>query len=180
MQNYKIHEFTLETKTIDVSDTSANPVESKCYKHFKDILNLNLPITGWEVDSDGKRLGLFFHDKDAISKMVAFLKIEDQDIEMLGVFYNLKGVKTIRIIKKLKDSKEFDNLGINWVSYNQDTPEKVSYELRATLDIAKFISSEEIEAIRLQILGAQKLSHIKIQDGKLVKVYFIEYYDKVD
>lgn len=175
MQNYKIHEYTLATKAVDVSDTNANPVDNQCYKYFDDILNLNLPITGWEVDSDGKRLGLFFHDKEAINQMVDFLKIKEPDIEMIGVFFDDVGTRTIRIIKKYKGD-EFDLCGINWLSYNYGTPEQVSYELRATIDVAKFISNAEIEAIKAEIPQAQKLSHIKVKNGELVKVYFIEYY----
>lgn len=174
MQNYKIHEYTLATKAVDVSDTNANPVDNQCYKYFDDIRALGLSATGWEVDGDGKRLGLFFHDKEAISKMVAFLNIKDQDIEMLGVFFDYEGTRTIRIIKKYKGS-EFDSCGINWLSYNYGKPDEVSYELRATIDVAKFISTDEIEAIKATIPQAQKLSHIKVKDGELVKVYFIEY-----
>lgn len=176
MQHYKIHEYTLATKVIDVSDTNANPVDNKCFKYFKDVLALGLSASGWEVDSDGKRLGLFFHDKEAINKMVAFFKIKEQDVEMLGIFFNSTGAQTIRIIKKYKGD-EFDGCGINWLAYNHDTPEKVSYELRATIDVAKFISNEEIEAIKATIPQAQKLSHIKVADGKLLKVYFLEYYN---
>ena len=175
MQNYKIHEYTLATKAVDVSDTNANPVDNKCYKYFDDIRALDLPATGWEVDGDGKRLGLFFHDKEAINQMVDFLKIKEQDIEMTGVFFDDVGTRTIRIIKKYKGD-EFDLCGINWLSYNYGTPEQVSYELRATIDVAKFISNAEIEAIKAEIPQAQKLSHIKVKNGELVKVYFIEYY----
>lgn len=177
MQNYKIYEYTLATKAVDVSDTNANPVDNQCYKYFDDIRALGLSATGWEVDGDGKRLGLFFHDKEAISKMVAFLNIKDQDIEMLGVFFDFEGTRTIRIIKKYKGS-EFDSCGINWLSYNYGKPDEVSYELRATIDVAKFISNGEIEVIKAEIPGAQKLSHIKVKDGELVKVYFIEYYEE--
>lgn len=173
--NYKIYEYTLKTKAIDISDTGANPVDNACYKYFDEIRALKLPATGWEIDSDGKRLGLFFHNKEAISNMVAFLNIKEQDIEMLGVFFDYEGTRTIRIIKKYKDN-EFDSCGINWLSYNYGTPKQVSYELRATIDVAKFISNDEIEAIKATIPQAQKLSHIKVKDGELVKVYFIEYY----
>lgn len=174
MQNYKIYEYTLATKVIDVSDTNANPVDNQCYKYFKDVLALGLSATGWEVDSDCKRLGLFFHDKEAISNMVAFLNIKEQDIEMLGVFFDSEGTRTIRIIKKYKGD-EFDSCGINWLSYNYGKPDQVSYELRATIDVAKFISNDEIEVIKAEIPEAQKLSHIKVKNGELVKVYFIEY-----
>lgn len=174
MQHYKIHEYTLATKTIDISDTAATPVDNKCYKYFDEIRALKLPATGWEIDSNGNRIGLFFHNQEAISKMVTFLKIKESDVEMLGVFYSLTGDKTIRIIKKYK-GPEFDGCGINWYSYNYDKPDEVSYELRATLDIAKFISNEDIAAIKGTIPGAQQLSHIKVRNGELIKVYFIEY-----
>ena len=174
MQHYKIYEYTLATKNIDVSDTAANPVDNQCYKYFKDVLALGLSASGWEVDSDGKRLGLFFHDKEAISKMVAFLNIKGQDIEMLGVFFDFEGTRTIRIIKRYK-GEEFDSCGINWLSYNYGKPDEVSYELRATIDVAKFISAEEIEVIKATIPQAQKLSHIKVKKGEHVKVYFIAY-----
>jgi translation initiation factor IF-1 len=41
--------------------------------------------------------------------------------------------------------------------------------------VAKFISNDEIEAIKATIPQSQKLSHIKVKNGELVKVYFIEY-----
>lgn len=179
MQHYKIYEYTLATKNIDVSDTAANPIDNQCYKHFKSILKLDLPATGWEIDSNGNRIGLFFHDTDAISKMITFLKIKESDVEMLGVFFDSEGNRTIRIIKKYKGN-EFDGCGINWYSYNHDKPDEVSYELRATLDIAKFISNEDIAAIKDTIPEAQKLSHIKVRNGELLKVYFIEYVVEVE
>ena len=100
--------------------------------------------------------------------------IEEQDIDMLGVFFDFEGTRTIRIIKRYKGD-EFDSCGINWLSYNYGKPDQVSYELRATIDVAKFISNDEIEVIKAEIPEAQKLSHIKVKNGELVKVYFIEY-----
>lgn len=176
MINYRIHEITVDTGVVDVSDTSVNPEGNKCFKHFKDILALNLAVTGWEVDSNGKRLGLFFHNRESIEKMVEFLKIRESDIEMLGVFYDSRGIQTIRIIKKYVSGDEFDNCGINWLAYNYDKPTEMSYELRATLDVRKFISDEEIEKLKTKFPKDSKFSHIKVKNGKLTKVYFIEYY----
>lgn len=174
--SYRIYEFNIDTQIIDVSDTEAKPLDNKCFKYFKDILAKNLPATGWEIDSSGNRLGLFFHDQSSISTLLDSLKVTESDVHMLGVFFDNKGKQTIRIIKKYFGD-DFDK-GITWVSFNYGQPDDISYELRASSDVAKFISLEELGKIKTKIPKSEKfrLSHVKVKDSKLLKVYFIEDY----
>ncbi len=180
---FKIFEYNVDTKIVDISDTESNPVNNKCYKHFSDLLKLDVKYLGWEIDSDGNRLGLFTEDTSSIQSLLDYLKLkiptEVKHIVALGIFKDKSGKTEFMIISSLFDNDQgFEKTGINRSSYLLSNPEKVNYELFIECDISKFISKEDIEKIRLEnSFEKSSLSHVKVDSsGKLLKIYFIEFY----
>lgn len=181
--DFKIYEYNLDNKLLDISDTKAGPQGNKCFKYFKDILDLGLNQLGWEIDSDGNRLGLFFEDLQAKKYFYENLKLDEfvnlKDIVAIGFFKDWKGKSETMIVSRLfSNDIGYESTGVNRISFLLSSPTDINYELTLEPDVSKYISKEGIEKIRIENgLIYSRLSHIKVDSsGKLLKVYFIEFY----
>lgn len=165
----KIYEYHVNDGTVDISDNNYDATQHPLFHFFKSEQYEKLgDFIGWEIDSDMKRLGYFFIPNSETIK--AFNVVADS-LLFMGIFYTVDGARTVRIITQYNGS-EYTSHRINYVSYNQDTPDNVSYELRITDDVLKFITLEEINSVKNKIPNAEYFSHIKVRDNQLIKVYF--------
>ncbi len=167
---YIMVEYTLNTSVVDYSHTNFDPSSNTIYlnnvEKFDNFLRCG-DLIGYEVDSDGKRLGVFISPKDL--KFVPELK-DIEKASIIGMFVTSDNNVIIRIITNEHNFTDFDPL-LTRKSYDLGNENSFSMEISATNDVHKFISDEEVQEYKNQ-LSAKSFSHIKVKDGKLAKIYF--------